>query len=167
MLRRFARQQDPLSPVVLSSLAVAGCSPAILLRVLPALQLQRRPPPGRATAPSLSLLLGEYMNEQLLLQLAELLHEIACFAALQPSALAGTVTIVGRRVGFHAGCDDSLIAILVVTNGTGVQPFLPCFLCLLGSLLALYQKTDHPLRPRLATLFIGIGEFSNVMSVAQ
>jgi hypothetical protein len=52
-------------------------------------------------------------------------------------------------------------------NVAGSQFFLPFFLCLLHGLLALYEKTNHPLRPRLPTLFIDSGEFSNVMSVAQ
>ena len=38
---------------------------------------------------------------------------------------------------------------------------------MLHSLLALDKKANHPLRPRLPTLFIDRGELANVMSVTQ
>ena len=56
---------------------------------------------------------------------------------------------------------------LVLMNGGGVQPFLPFFFCLLDGLLALDEKTDHPLRPGLSTLFMDCSQLSNMMSVAQ
>src|SRR5208283_164236 len=44
---------------------------------------------------------------------------------------------------------------------------LRALLCLLDGLLALYEKTDHPLRPGLSILFMDCSQLSNMMSVAQ
>jgi hypothetical protein len=107
------------------------------------------------------------ISQSLLAKACESFHKIACFASLEPSSPARIVATHRRWVGFHAAGDNRLVATLVFANIADGQSLLAYPLRLLYGLLALQKKANHLLRPGLASPFIYVGEFPNVMGVAQ